>query len=116
MSDVPGTLPTHDDVKQSATYRGLLAVVIILGVLIVLGVGALIAGLIMRSGSKGSAASSTQAFTLDPGSTILSSDVSGSRLILHVKNETGEEVDIVDIADGRLVSRIVSTPPHVPTR
>lgn len=92
------------------------AVVIILGVMIVLTLGALITGLVLKMNGKGRGAESNAPFTLARGATIVSSDVSGSRLILHVKTEAGEEIDIIDTADGRLVSRIVSAPAEVPTR
>ncbi|MBI3676588.1 MAG: hypothetical protein HY243_08210 [Proteobacteria bacterium] len=116
MSDLPGTLPANDEVKQSAAYRGLKAVVIILGVLIVLGLGALVTGMILKFNGKSRPASGEgETFALAPGSAIVSSEVSGSRLILRVKNETGEEIDIVDTQDGHLISRIKAAPPQVPS-
>jgi hypothetical protein len=108
-----GTTAANDEVKQSAAYRGLKAVVIILGVLIVLGLGALITGLVLKFNGRGGRGDNNM-FALPPGATIVSNEVSGSRLILRVKSDAGEEIDIVDTQDGRLVSRIKAAPPPVP--
>lgn len=103
---------TNDNVKQTATYRGLKAVVIILGVLIVVGLGVLIAGFAMRLGGHGPARESGgfAHVTLAPGAKLVSMDVSGNRLVLHVSTEAGDEIDIVDTETGRLVGQVKSAP------
>jgi hypothetical protein len=51
-----------------------------------------------------------QVFVLPPGAKITASDSQPGRLILHVKGPAGEEIDIVDTASGKLVSRIKTGP------
>jgi len=113
----PGAGPVNRDAgqepKNGPTYRLMLSVVIFLGVLIVVALGAVVGGLIMKMGGGGSAARET-GFVLPAGAVIQSMEVSGNRLILRVKTDTGEEIDIVDTADGRLVAQVKSAPPSIP--
>jgi hypothetical protein len=99
---------TAEDPKDSANYRFLRAVVIILGGLIVMAVIALAVGFATRFGghASGGAAPQAPSLTLAPGARILSVDVASNRLVLHVRSQDGEEVDIIDTETGRLVSQI----------
>ena len=94
-----------------------LGAVIFLGVLIFLGVGALAVGITMKMRGHPlavSAASASAGLTLPAGAAIEAMEVSGDRLILRVKTDTGEEIDIVDTGDGHVVSRVTVAPPDVP--
>lgn len=94
-----------------------LGVVIFLGILIFLGIGALVVGITMkfRGGSHSPAATvAAQSLMLQPGSKIEAMQVSGNRLVLRVTTAAGEEIDIVDLKDGHVVSRIRAAPPEVP--
>lgn len=97
----------------------MLGVVIFLGILIVLGIGALIVGITMKFRGGGHAPSSAMAapsLMLQPGSKVDAMQVSGDRLVLRVTTAAGEEIDIVDLKDGHVVSRIRTAPPEIPHR
>lgn len=112
----PGAAPVNPPQKTTA-QRILLGVVIGLGLLIVLGLGGLVIGVTMKMRGAGSSAGSSAAapaLTLPAGASIEAMEVSGERLILRVKTGAGEEIDIVDTADGHVVSRIQAAPPEIP--
>lgn len=102
-----------EDIKNSASYRSLKAVVIFLGALIVVAFALLVVGLVMRFSGKGhsGAAGGESAIELPSGAAIVSSDVQGDRLILRTKSATGDEVYIVDTSNGRLVGHVVAAAP-----
>jgi hypothetical protein len=93
-------------VKQTPGYRAALAAVIILGVLIVVALGALIFGFVLRAGSHKPAAIAADAFAPPAGSKLVSTEVSNDRLILHLRDGTTDEIDIVDTTNGHLVARL----------
>jgi hypothetical protein len=100
--------------KQSLAYRGALAAVILLGILIVIALALLVAGFVMRLGgarSREAGAASTQ-FTAAPGQRLVSAETSGDRLVVRLSGPAGDEIDVVDLETGRLVTRIRSTPPQ----
>jgi len=102
---------SHIDIKETATYRGLKAAVIILGVLIVLALATLVVGFVFRLGSRSAGRGESAAvFSPPPGARIVSMEVSGDRLILHLRTSTSEEIDIVDTESGRLVARLKLAP------
>jgi len=83
------------------------AVVIVLGALIVIALGVLVVGLIVRFSSRGpSGTGAGTRFTLPAGAKVIEMQTQPSRLVLHVRTEAGEEVDIIDTADGHLVSQV----------
>jgi hypothetical protein len=94
------------DVKQTATYRAMLAVVITLGVLIVAALAALVAGIFLQIGHGApQATASTLSYEPPPGARLIAMETSGDRLILRLRNGGSEEVDIVNTDDGKLVAR-----------
>ena len=99
--------------KHSPAYRALLAAVILLGALIVIGLGVLVAGLAMKLGGHARVppASSIAQFTLTPGARVVSVDVSGDRLVLRLRSPTGDEIDVIDTETGRLVAKLKSAAP-----
>ena len=113
MSDLtePGTAPPALSEKSSVTYRGALAAVIFLGVLIVVAIGVLVIGLVTRFSGHQAATPAFAQFTLAPGNRLLSTDVAADRLILRLRGPAGDEIDIIDTQTGKLVARIRSTPP-----
>ena len=96
-SGTPSTTPS---------YRGLLALVILLGALIMLGVGALVAGAVLGGGRT----RDTGPFnaTLDaPGAHIESTEIQGNRILVRLAGGAkGEELVILDAQSGRLIGRI----------
>jgi hypothetical protein len=114
MSDLsePGTAPPAFPEKSTIAYRGALAAVILLGVLIVIALGMLIVGLVTRFGGGHKAAAPAFAqFTLAPGNRIMSVDVANDRLVLRMRGPAGDEIDIIDTETGRLVAKINSAAP-----
>jgi hypothetical protein len=97
-----------EDVKSTATYRGLKVAVILLGVLIAIAFAILVIGLGVKLAAHGRPAP-TAGFVLPPGAAITGTAVQNDRLIMRVKTLTGEEIDIVDTTNGHLVARIETT-------
>jgi hypothetical protein len=82
------------------------AIVIGLGALLVIAVVLVVFGVIRKGTHAGPAAAAT-AFALPAGARIVEMQSEPGRLILRLRDADGaEEVDIVDTADGRLVTRI----------
>jgi hypothetical protein len=108
-----GTTPPVQPAKQTAAYRATLAAVILLGLLIVIALGALVVGFIMRAGGRphDSGVSGAVQLTLAPDMKIVSADVSGDRLVLRLHGPGGEEIDIIDTETGRLVARVRTAAP-----
>jgi hypothetical protein len=102
MSDIEA------DPKNTASYRVLRAVVIVLGVLIVIAVGALVVGLATTFGGHGRPArgAAPTTFVLAAGAKIVSMDTQPGRLLLRIRTSGGEEIDIIDIQDGHLVGQV----------
>lgn len=94
-----------------ANYRFAKGAVIILGVLIVVAIIALVLGFALRAGHRAPppadapAAAKTE-IALPPGAQILSMDIDHDRLIIRVRTDAGEEIDIVDTGNGRLVGQV----------
>jgi len=111
VSETATAIP--EDVKNSASYRSLKAVVIFLGALIVVAFALLVVGLVTRFSGKGHSGPTGGESTIElpSGATIVSSDVQGDRLILHTKSATGDEVYIVDTSNGHLVGHVVTAAP-----
>jgi hypothetical protein len=107
-----GTTPPVQPAKQTAAYRATLAAVILLGLLIVIALGALVVGF-MRAGGRphDSGASGAVQLTLAPDMKIVSADVSGDRLVLRLHGPAGEEIDIIDTGTGRLVAKVRTAAP-----
>jgi hypothetical protein len=84
------------------------AVVIGLGVLIVIALGALIIGMIVKFNDHGASAgvAAGMRYTLPAGAKVVEMQTQPNRLVLHVRTGAGEEVDIIDTADGHLVSQV----------
>jgi len=99
-------------------YRALKAVVIILGVLIVLALGALIAGMVLKLGATGPAAppagSAAEPYTAriaaPAGAHIAGAEIDGNRLIVHIDDGGSGTVVVLDPATGRILGRVVLEP------
>jgi hypothetical protein len=97
-----GPLPEN----QTASYKAAKAAVIVLSVLIVMALVALVIGGITRLGGKTASHSVTGIFQLPAGARIVEMQSQPGRLILRVREAHGEEIDILDTQDGRLVGQI----------
>ena len=83
-----------------------MALVIILGVLILLGMVALITAAVLRAGNRVPADASYAATLLAPGERIESSQMDGNRILLRLSGPNGEELVVLEAASGRLLGRI----------
>ena len=80
--------------------------------LIVIVLGVLIVGLVMRFGSgHGSPTPGFAEFTLAPGNRVESMDVADDRLVLRLRGPSGDEIDVIDTQTGRLIAKIRSAAP-----
>ncbi len=96
-SDVPAT---------PASYRGLLALVILLGALIMIGVGALIAGAMLGAGRRAEAVEPYITGVPANGGRIESAELQGNRILMRLTGGAGDELVVLDAATGRLIGRI----------
>lgn len=95
----------QSEVSNARSYRGLLALVIILGVLIVLGVIGLIAGFVLRLSRSQDVSRPFTASVVAPGERLDSVQLDGNRILLRLSGPKGDEVVIMDLA-GRVLGRI----------
>jgi len=106
LSDIPpvsnGPLPEN----QTPGYKAAKMAVIILTVLIVAAVMALIVGGLAKMGGKTATHGATATFQLPTGARIGEMQSQPGRLILRVREAQGEEIDIIDTQDGRLIGQV----------
>ena len=91
---------------------------IVLSALIILALSGLVVGVVMKLSGRSThlGEGSSQALVLPQGAHILATDVQPGRLILHVRSPDGDEIDIVNTDDGRLIGRVLSARPASPKR
>jgi len=117
VSDLSNSEPTETpvDAKAAANYKLALAAVIGLGVVIVIVIGVMVFGITQGWGKKTGPVATTPGkpiiMTLAPGYRILSSDTQPGRLILHVRSDTVDEIDVIDLSDGHIISQIHADAP-----
>ena len=100
---------TSDVPASTASYRGLLALVIILGVLIVVGLIGLIVAAMMGAGRRGAEATNAAPFVTAvpaPGARIESAELQGNRILMRLSGGEGDELVILDASSGRLLGRV----------
>lgn len=114
MSDMQAPV----DPQNTLAYRGAKYAVIVLSALIILALIGLVAGAVMKLSGRSThvMGGSDAAFVLPPGARILSSETQPGRLILHVRSPEGDEIDIINTDDGKLVGRVKTAPPSPPVR
>ena len=103
---------------RGATYRAALIAVIILSVLFVAGVVALVIGFmrqyeIYRSGGRTNAGAGRPpaVVELEPGAHIVSVKTDADRLIVQLATPKGTEVEVMDLATGKLLFRVATPRP-----
>lgn len=92
--------------NQTPAYKAAKLAVIILSILIILAVIALVVGGITHLGKKTAPVGATSTFQLPPGARIIDMQSQPGRLILRVRDATGEEIDLLDTQDGHLVGQV----------
>jgi hypothetical protein len=105
----------QSDASNAPSYRGLLALVIFLGVLIVLGVGALIVTAVLRAGNRPQPVAVTTPETVlttlaAPGKSIQSTQLEGNRILVRLAGTNGEELVVLDADTGRVIVRVAVDP------
>jgi flagellar basal body-associated protein FliL len=114
-------MPVHHDAKPPATSRRIAWVaVIIMSVLLVLALLGTVWGFIRQAhilmGPRPAVpaaslpAGAAATVMLAPGARIVSATTDAGKLVLHVTTPSGDEVEIIDLASGKLTGQ-VSTPP-----
>lgn len=107
MSDIPPSYNGPTPENQTPAYKAAKLAVIVLSVLILLALVALVVGAIRTmSGKHSSRPAATSTFQLAPGARIVEMQSQPGRVILRVRDKDGEEIDILDVADGRLVGQV----------
>jgi hypothetical protein len=95
--------------SQGTSNRVLKAVVIGLAILIVIALGALVVGIVLKFNGHGApsiAATPGLRYRVPAGAKVVEMQTVPGRLILHVRTPAGDEVDIIDTADGHLISQV----------
>ena len=116
MSNSDSIIKSPDNPGEAKNYRLMIGIVVTLGILILVAIGFLIVGFVHK-GSKSEAPATPVAaapavpakpvsMSLAPGYRILSSDSQPGRLILHVRSDNKDEIDIIDLTDGHIVAQI----------
>ncbi len=107
-----------DTEKPPATSRRTAwVIVIIMSALFVLALLGVIWGFVRQSrtlmaaraekaAAQAPASDAAAVITLAPGSRILSASTDAGKLVLHVSTPTGGEVEIIDLATGRLTAQV----------
>ena len=97
---------------SAPSYRALKAVVIILGILILLALGALVAGVLLGTGRRAPAGDAAYQVTLPApaGARIGEATVDGNRLLLRLEGQNSSELVILDAPSGRVIGRISLAP------
>lgn len=107
MSDMP-PIPEH----LTTRYKVAKWAVIILSALIIIALFALVVGVLKRPKDRQAPSSAVAAssFVLPKGAVLTDMQSQPGRLILRARTGGGEEVYVVDLQNGRLVTRIRSAP------
>jgi hypothetical protein len=96
----------RSEAPDAPSHRGLLALVIILGVLILLGVVALILGAVLRVSNRASADIAFAASVSAPGMQVESTQLDGNRILLRLSGPSGDELVILEAGSGKVLGRI----------
>jgi hypothetical protein len=96
----------------AASHRGLLAVIVILGVLILVALGALVGGLLLGAGpGAGGDEAYSMAIPVPADSSIAGAELDGPRLMLRIDGgANADSVVVLEAATGRIVGRIELDP------
>jgi hypothetical protein len=112
-------MPAHQETPRPATNRRTAwVIVIIMSALLVLALLGAVWGFVRQAHifMAGRAVAPPQAgaaatITLAPGARIVSATTEAGKLVLHVATPTGGEVEIIDLASGKLTGQVKTTPP-----
>jgi len=117
VTSEPDNTPLPGTVFTPRQVRGLKIAVIVMGILLVGGFAFVMAAIVYqasRLGDKKVQASPGQTslpaevsgLALPPGATIAAMALDGDRLALHLHTSTGQEIAVIDVTTGTVLSRI----------
>ena len=96
--------------NQTARYKAAKWAVIILSALIIIALFVLVAGVLKSPKDRQSASPAAGTFVLPKGAVLTEMQSQPGRLILRARTGGGEDVYVVDLQNGRLITRIRSEP------
>ena len=109
---------------SASSYRGLLAIVILLGMAIMTAVGAMIGAAFVSSGREevavpatgaGPAATAGEPFLVNlaaQGQSIASAELRDNRLLVRLTGPRGDELVVLDAITGSVIGRVVLIAPN----
>ena len=113
-------MPVHQNARPPATSRRIAWIaVIIMSTLLVLALLGTVWGFIRQArilmGPKPASpvavpAGAAATVMLAPGARIVSATTDAGKLVLHVATPAGDEVEIIDLATGKLTGQVKTTP------
>jgi hypothetical protein len=102
------------DPKNTPAYRVAKAAVIVLSALIILALIGLVVGFAVKLSGKarpaGAAAVPGSTILLPAGAKILKAETQPGRLIVYLQTGGGDEIDVYNLEDGALITRIKAAP------
>jgi hypothetical protein len=111
----------QEDPPPVISPRTAVVIVIIMTVLLVLALLGVVWGFVRQArllGDKPTASEQVQTpssaaamITLAPGARIVSATTEAGKLVLHVDTPAGGEVEIIDLATGKLTGQVKAKPP-----
>jgi hypothetical protein len=90
--------------------RALKVIVIVLGVVIVLGLGALVVGIARQASRGGEAGPVAATFALPAGAEVLEMDLDGDRLAIRFRANGVQSIQLFDARTGKPVSTVTLAP------
>jgi hypothetical protein len=118
IADEPDNTPLPGTVFTPRQVRALKIAVIVMGILLVGGFAFVLAAIVYQASRGGQDARLVQAVmgessgevAIPKDATISSMSLDGDRLALHLSTAAGPEIVVVELATGRIVSRIKLKP------
>jgi hypothetical protein len=114
--------PSDDVMREQRLQRNLKILVVVLGLFIFIGLGAVIARIVWMAGSTAkhgetaglSAAAQSVPFVLPKGQKVVSISLSGNRLAVHHEGPAGPGIAILDAETGRPLLNVapIEAPPQ----
>ena len=96
------------------SYRAARLAVVVLSALIILALIGLVVGFITKFAAKSHAAGASavpgSTILLPAGAKILKAETQPGRLIVQLQTDGGDEIDIYNLEDGALITRIEAAP------
>jgi flagellar basal body-associated protein FliL len=110
-------MPARQETPPPATSRRIAwVIVIIMSALLVLALLGAVWGFVRQAhvfmaGRATAPAQAGAVITLAPGARIVSATTDAGKLVLHVATPSGGEVEIIDLASGKLTGQVKTAPP-----